>query len=265
MPEPIRVAMWSGPRNLSTALMRSWGARSDTAVTDEPLYAVYLETTGLDHPGRAEVLASQPTDWRTVADRLSGPAPGGAAVWYQKHMAHHLLPQIGREWLDDPGFRHAFLIRDPAAVVVSLDRVTPDPSLDDTGFPQQLELFERVRQRDGAPPPVIDTADVLRDPAGVLRALCRALGLAFDPAMLTWAPGPRATDGAWAKHWYDSVWKSTGFGPSRGEPPVVPERLRPLVDACQGPYQALAQWRLGTADDGRRTADDGRRTADKTS
>ena len=231
--------MWSGPRNLSTALMRAWESRPDTAVVDEPLYAVYLAATGLDHPGRADVLAAQPTDWRTVAKTLAGPAPGGAPVWYQKHMAHHLLPSVERGWLDDPSFRHAFLIRDPASVVVSLDRVTPDPSLDDTGFPQQVELFERARQRGGVPP-VVDTADLLRDPQGVLRALCAALSLPFDPAMLAWPPGPRATDGVWAPHWYDAVWASTGFAPPRAATPDVPARLAPVVHAAAPLYRHLA-------------------------
>lgn len=247
MPERVRVAMWSGPRNLSTALMRSWGSRADTAVVDEPLYAAYLSSTGLDHPGRDAVLASQPADWRSVAETLSGPIPGGAAVWYQKHMAHHLLPDVGREWLDAPSFRHAFLIRDPAAMLVSLDTVTPDPTLADTGLPQQVELFDRMADRDGAAPPVIDSADVLADPEGQLRALCARLGLAFDPAMLAWAPGPRATDGAWAPHWYGSVEASTGFGRPRTEAAEVPDRLRPVLDQCRPLFDHLSSYRLPDA------------------
>ncbi len=248
-----RIAMWSGPRNLSTALMRSWESRADTVVVDEPLYAVYLAATGKDHPGRDAVLASQPTDWRDVAAALTGPVPGGAPLWYQKHMAHHLLPHVGRDWLDDESVRHAFLIRDPAAMIVSLDAVTPDPTLDDTGLPQQVELFERVRQRDGAAPPVVDAADVLRDPPGVLRALCAALGVPFDGAMLSWAPGPRATDGVWAAHWYASVERSTGFGPPRAEAADVPARLAPLLDQCRPLYAHLATARLGTGDHGPQT------------
>ena len=243
-PSPVRVAMWSGPRTVSTALMRAWGARPDTAVVDEPLYAVYLEATGLDHPGREAILNAQPTDWQTVTDELTGPVPGGRSVWYQKHMAHHLLPHVGRAWLDAASFRHAFLLRDPAALLVSLDRVTPDPRLDDTGLPQQEELYDRIAQRDGAAPPVVDSADILADPEGVLRALCVALGVPFDPAMLSWAPGPRDTDGVWAAHWYGSVGASTGFDAPRPSVPVVPDRLRPVLDACRPIYERLAAERL---------------------
>ena len=239
----VRVAMWSGPRNLSTALMRSWGSRADTAVTDEPLYGVYLAATGKAHPGRDAVLASLPTDWRAVAATLTGPAPNGADIWYQKHMAHHLVPEVGRDWVDLE-FRHAFLIRDPAAMIASLDRVTPGPSLEDTGLPQQFELYERVWQRDGAAPPVLDSADLLRDPPGVLRALCARLGVPFDPAMLSWAPGPRATDGVWAEHWYGSVERSTGFGPPPTVPTDLPDRLVPLLERCQPLYDTLAAHRL---------------------
>lgn len=244
MPSPLRVAVWSGPRCRSTALLRAWESRADTAVSDEPLYGVYLASTGLDHPGRDEILAALPTDWRDVAAALTGPVPDGADVWVQKHMAHHLLPHVGREWLDAPDWRHAFLIRDPAALVVSLDKVWPGPALPDTGLPQQVELFERTRQRTGAVPPVVDADDLLADPPGVLAALCARLGVPFDDAMLAWAPGPRDSDGVWAPHWYDSVWRSTGWGTPRAEATVVPERLRPLVEAAQPLYDALAEHRI---------------------
>ena len=237
--------MWSGPRCRSTALMRAFESRPDTAVTDEPLYAVYLAATGLDHPGRADVLASQSADWQTVARALTGPAPQGAGVWYQKHMAHHLLAHIGRDWLGAPAFRHAFLVRDPAALVVSLDRVWPDPTLDETGLPQQVELFERACDRAGAPPPVLDADDLLRNPPRALQALCGALGLPFDRAMLAWAPGPRDTDGVWADHWYGSVRASTGFGqPREPEPVAVPDRLAPLVADARALYDRLSACRL---------------------
>ncbi|MEM0964140.1 MAG: HAD family hydrolase [Bacteroidota bacterium] len=254
MSSPIRIAMWSGPRCRSTALLRAWESRADTAVVDEPLYAAYLDATGLDHPARDAILASQPTRWRTVAEALTGPVPGDAEIWYQKHMAHHLLAHVGRDWLDDPSFRHAFLIRDPASLIVSLDKVWPDPSLADTGLPQQVELFERARQR-GETPPVVDADDLLRDPEGTLRALCSALGIAFDPSMLAWSHGPRDSDGVWAAHWYASVWASAGFGtPREPAPAEVPDRLAPLVKQARPLYEGLAQASLTAA--GRpRTAD----------
>lgn len=228
--------MWSGPRNVSTALMRSFGSRADTLVVDEPLYAYYLATTGLAHPGRDEVLASQPRRWRDVAAALTGPVPAGVDVYYQKHMAHHLLPDVGREWL--AGLAHAYLIRDPAHVVASYAKVRGAPTLADLGYAQQVELF---RTRGG---PVVDAADLLRDPAGVLDRLCAALGIAFEPAMLSWAPGRRDTDGVWAPYWYAGVEASTGFGPYTPPCEPVPERLAPLVEAARPYYEELHAHRV---------------------
>ena len=232
---PARIAMWSGPRNLSTALMRSFEARGDCVVVDEPLYAAYLAATGLEHPGREDVLASQPTDWREVAAALDGPVGAGAAVLYVKHMAHHLLPDVGRAWLR--GWRHAFLVRDPAAVVVSLAKVLPyPPTLEDTGLPQQLEL----RRRFGGP--VVDADDVLRDAAATLARLCGELEIPWTERMLRWDAGRRESDGVWAPHWYAAVEASTGFGPAppaHAPPTDVPPPLQPLVDACRPLYDAL--------------------------
>ncbi|MEN3360748.1 MAG: hypothetical protein V7637_4730 [Mycobacteriales bacterium] len=233
---PVRVAMWSGPRNVSTALMRSFGARQDTLVVDEPLYAYYLATTGLDHPGRDDVLASQPTGWPEVAAALTGPLPPGVGVHYQKHMAHHLLPDVGRGWL--AGLTHAFLIREPAQVVASYAKVRGEPTLADLGYPQQVEIFGRYGG------PVLDAADLLRDPPGVLRRLCAALGIGYHPAMLSWPVGPRGTDGVWAPHWYAAAEASTGFAPYAPRPVDVPPRLAPLVRAAQPYYAELAAHRL---------------------
>lgn len=236
------LAMWSGPRNLSTALMRSFGARADATVSDEPLYAHYLASTGLEHPGRAEILASQPTTWQPVVASLTGPIPHGRTLWYQKHMSHHLLDDIGRDWLDH--LTHAFLIRRPAEVIASYAKVRSTMSLDDTGLPQQVRLFDEVVARSGSVPAVIDAADVLRDPEGLLGALCRDAGLQFDPAMLAWEPGPRATDGVWARHWYASVESSTGFAPWRPRTPIVPPEHTALLAACEPLYAHLHQHRL---------------------
>jgi hypothetical protein len=242
--ESIRIAMWSGPRNISTAMMRSWGSRADTAVVDEPLYGFYLKETGAEHPGREEVIASMETDWRKVAGVLTGPVPGGRAVWYQKHMAHHLLPQVERGWIGE--LRNCFLIRDPARVLVSLAKVMPTPGLRDLGLAQQVELFRAERLRIGHVPPVLDAADVLRDPGRALGDLCAAVGVPFDVAMLSWVPGRRPTDGVWAKWWYEEVERSTGFGPdvkSLAEP-ELPGRLREVYEECLPLYRELWGARL---------------------
>jgi hypothetical protein len=239
---PLRLAMWSGPRNISTALMRSWGNRDDTFVVDEPLYAHYLVTTKRPHPMAAEVIANQENDWRKVVRWLTGPVPEGRTVFYQKHMSHHLLPEMGREWLME--LTNCFLIRDPREVVVSLDDKFERPELPDTGYPQQAEIFDFIRQQTGAVCPVMDARDILTDPRGMLSRLCERLNLPFQENMLHWPAGARATDGIWARHWYDSVNKSTGFQPYRPKEAPLPERLRPLYEACRPYYEKLYQFRL---------------------
>ncbi|MGA2044889.1 MAG: hypothetical protein ABSG83_16130 [Roseiarcus sp.] len=244
MKPPVRIAMWSGPRNISTAMMRAFGARADCAVSDEPFYAAYLEATGLDHPLRAEVIAAQPTDWRVVAATLTGPVPGGRAVWYQKHMTQHMLEGFGRDWTD--GLVNAFLIRAPEAVLASYARKRRDFTLEEIGLPAQLALFERAADRLGRAPPVLEGAQVLADPRAALGALCAACGLAFDPAMLSWPTGRRETDGVWAPAWYEAVERSTGFGPPEGasRPEDLPDRLKRLADAARPYYERLARHRL---------------------
>jgi len=243
---PIRIAMWSGPRNISTALLRSWGNRPDTFVCDEPLYAHYLAHTDVDHPGRDEVIASQPTDWREVVAWLTGPIPGGKSIFYQKHMAHHLLPDIGREWLSK--VTNVFLIRDPREMLTSLLAVTPRAGLDDTGLPQQWEMFERMRGETGRAPAVIDSRDVLENPRGLLAALCDAVGVPFTDAMLSWPAGRRDTDGVWARHWYAAVERSTGFEAYRPKPDRVPESHADVLAACEVYYEKLYEHRLRAAE-----------------
>jgi hypothetical protein len=242
--DAVRLAMWSGPRNISTAMMRSFENRADAVVVDEPLYACYLRETGLDHPARDEILAAQSDDWRVVTAGLTGSIPAGRAVYYQKHMTHHLLPSIGRGWLAD--VTNAFLIRDPAGVVASYAKVRGEPTLEDLGFPQQVEIFRACADRMGTPPPVVDSADLLAAPEPMLRLLCQRVGLHFDPAMLTWPAGARDSDGVWAPHWYAAVEASTGFAPPK---PVtgsseVPDQLRGLLDRCRPFYDELYAHRL---------------------
>lgn len=238
----VRLAMWSGPRNISTAMMRAWGSRADTFVCDEPLYAYYLKTTGAPHPGADEVLAHQENDWKKVVDWLTGPIPEGKSVFYQKHMTHHLLPEISREWLLE--LTNCFLIRDPREVITSYMKKAYEPSAEDAGFPQQVEIFQWVREHSGTVPPVLDARDVLENPRRMLGRLCDTLGLEFSDQMLSWEPGFRETDGIWAKHWYAEVVKSTGFQPYRVKPDQVPAQLQHVYETCQSCYSQMYQHRL---------------------
>ena len=239
---PLRVAMWSGPRNISTAMLRAWGNRPDTFVVDEPLYAHYLTQVEVNHPGREEVVAHHDPDWRRVVEWLLGDVPDGKQVFYQKQMAHHLLPHIDRGWLDR--VTNCFLIRHPAEMLASLTLKMGPPTLRDTGLPQQVEIFRQVRARTGATPAVLDAADVLRDPRLMLGQLCGRLGVPFDEAMLSWPPGPRASDGVWAKHWYAAVERSTGFEPYVAKPRGVSAVLQGLLEDCMGYYEELYDFRL---------------------
>jgi len=235
--------MWSGPRNVSTAFMRSWENRPDTIVVDEPFYAHYLAVTGLDHPGRDEILAHHERDWRRVVESLLAPLPPGVEILYQKQMSHHLLPDMGREWL--ASMTHAFLIRDPAPMLASLEEKLGRFDLDATGLPQQVEIFDFVVRTTGRVPPVVDSADLLAAPEPMLRALCAALGIPFTPRMLSWPAGPRASDGIWARHWYERVERSTGFEPAAAtEVPDLQGRLAELEGRCRPLYEKLRAHRL---------------------
>jgi hypothetical protein len=230
--------MWSGPRTVSTAMMRGWENRSDTVVFDEPLYAFYLASTGLDHPGRNDVIASQPTSWEAVLSSLADdPLPPGVSIGYAKHMTHHVLPSV--DLAAFAPFRHAFLIRDPRSLLASYARVRSAPTLSDLGLRQQAWLFEEFGG------PVIDSADLLAAPEAGLRGLCAALGVPFSAAMLSWPAGARATDGVWAPHWYDSVWRSTGFAPvTPGPPAALAPSLEPLLEQCLPYYERLSDHKI---------------------
>ncbi|MGA9852757.1 MAG: HAD family hydrolase [Gammaproteobacteria bacterium] len=238
----LRIAMWSGPRNISTAMMRAWENRGDAAVIDEPFYAHYLLKTGVRHPGRDKVIASQNTDWREIAKRLAGPIPDGKSVWYQKHMTQHILPDMSLDWLQQ--VNNCFLIRVPEEVVASFTRNRPDAALWELGFEQQTRLFEHVYEQLGGAPPVLDAAEILQNPAGLLRALCACLGVAFSERMLHWPAGSRASDGVWAKHWYEAVERSTGFEPYMPRDIRLTTFQSRLAEQCWPFYERLAQYRL---------------------
>jgi hypothetical protein len=238
----IRIAAWSGPRNISTALMRSWESRADTAVIDEPFYAYWLHRTGAPHPGRDDVVDTYPTRWQDVVDLITGPVPGGHPIWFQKHMTKHVLDEVPLDWLGS--VRHLFLIRDPAEVLRSFAKVQPQVDLHESGLPDQVRLFERVTEVTGRPPLVVDSRDILTAPRAALEAVCAALDVPFDPAMLSWQPGRRPTDGIWAPYWYGAVERSTGFEPYRPSSEQLPGHLRPLLARCQPLYDQLARHRI---------------------
>ena len=240
-PEPtadgvVRVGMWSGPRNISTAMMRAWENRPDTVVVDEPLYAAYLDRTGLDHPGREEVLASQPTSLTEIVASLRAPLPDGRTVHYAKHMAHHLDLDLDAAWTD--GFCNVLLIRDPAEVVASYVRSREACEPEDIGLLQQRWLLDRWDAL-AYDVPVMDSADFLRDPEGHLRWLCDWLGIDFTDRMLSWPAGPRDSDGVWAPYWYDAVLASTGFEPYRPREVDLSPHDAAVAEACRPAYEAM--------------------------
>jgi len=248
----VRIAMWSGPRSISTTLMRSWQSRDDTFVTDEPFYACYLSITGVDHPGREKAMASQSTDWREVAAWITGPVPQGKKVWYQKHMAHHLLPQMDRKWLDE--MVNCFLIRDPGEVLLSYKRTRQEVTADDLGYERLKEIFELVKENCGEVPPVVDARDILQNPKRVLTLLCQRVGIPFSEEMLSWPAGRQETDGIWGKYWYQNLEKSTGYLPYRPKSERLSGDLEPIYEQALEVYSFLREFRLsGSADrkDGR--------------
>ena len=237
----MRVAMWSGPRNLSTAMMYAFAQRADFAVVDEPFYGPYLRLTGLDHPMREAILDSRPEDGFQVEQSLIGPIPGGKRHVYHKHMCQHMIDGIPRGFM--AACVNVFLIRHPARVVASFAKGYPKLTADDIGFDAQLELFEHVRSL-GQDPVVIDSADIRDDPEGMLQKLCHAIGLDFDPAMLSWPTGPKPYDGVWAPHWYASVHGSTRFAGPEGPLPELSGPLAELVDRTMPAYRTLEAVKL---------------------
>ncbi len=244
-----RIAMWSGPRNISTALMRSFENREDCMVADEPLYGYYLAATRIDHPGGPEIVAAMDCDWRSVANDLCHGLPAQASdqapdIYYQKHMAQHLLPSVDLSFTDE--LDNCFLIREPRHIIASYARVRPTFSLDELGFARQWELFQRVADRLGHAPPVIDSAQTLRAPEATLRALCRVLQIPFSGRMLNWPSGRRESDGVWAPHWYGAVEASTGFqsAPAADVEPPLPERYQVLCEEADRYYLDILRYAL---------------------
>lgn len=242
MTGPVRIAMWSGPRNISTAMMRSFENRADCTVSDEPFYGAYLQRTGLDHPMADAVIADMECDYGTIAQSLLGTVPGGTPLWYQKHMSHHMLADDDLSWTQE--VVNCFLIRRPEEMIASYAQKRENPTRDDFGVDRQAELFDLIRAETGRVPPVLDAADILRDPAAALKSLCAAIGIPFDAAMLSWPAGRRDSDGIWAKVWYTNVISSTGFRPYSDPNLNLRDDLRELAEACRPAYDHMAAYRL---------------------
>jgi hypothetical protein len=237
-----RIAMWSGPRNISTAMMRSFGARADCDVSDEPFYGAFLKDTGEPHPMAAETIADMDCDWHSVLATQSGKAPNDRPVWYQKHMPHHMVGPV--DIGDMPDHTHAFLIRAPERVVASYRNKNELRRPDMLGFAQVRSYFEREAERTGTAPPVVDSDAILANPAAQLEALCAKLGKTWDRAMLRWAKGPHPDDGVWGAHWYDKVNASTGFGSGRGELPELDGDYAKCAEACRDDYEYMLQYAI---------------------
>lgn len=248
MAEPLRLAMWSPPRARSTMTMRVFEALG-CAVYDEPFYAYWLKATARrQDPGYAETLAAHETDWRAVVASCLGPVPGGKAVWYQKHMAIHMLPEVSLGWM--ASLRNCFLIRDPAEVIGSMSEFRglagdTEEGARLVGIPQLERIFDHAWALAGQAPLVIDANDLLADPPRVLTRVCAELGLPYDPSQsLSWAPGKHEGDGAWADAWYQKVFQTTGLSPYTPSPVKVPASLQPVLDRCRPVYERMAAHKI---------------------
>jgi len=236
------IAMWSGPRNLSTAMMRAFENRNDTEVLDEPFYAHYLSATGLDHPGRDMIIDSQSTDWNEVVDMCTNSNLQERPIWYQKHMAQHNLEGFDISWVKD--VTNCLLIRDPKYVIASYGKKFPIEDERLLGYIQQTEIIEFLEKENGMVPPIIDADDILRDPEIMLKKLCQKIGIDFSLTMLSWPKGPRESDGIWAPYWYEGVQDSTGFQPYAYREVILDDDLIEIYDNCMNYYDAIHQKRI---------------------
>ncbi len=238
----MKVAMWSGPRSLSTAMMYSFAARADFEVWDEPFYAAFLASTGTDHPMRDEIIAAHGTDPDKIAARCEGEIPRDNRHLYMKHMCHHMVEGFDIGWAQS--CINVFLIRHPARVVASYASKREQPTLSDIGVERQLEILDLLFAW-GCDPIVIDSFDIRRNPRRALRSLCKAIRIDFDEAMLTWRPGPKSYDGVWGPHWYGAAHNSTGFAEPEGPLPNLSGDQKAVAEQAMPYFKALYAKRLG--------------------
>ena len=236
------IAMWSGPRNISTALMRSFENRSDCFVSDEPFYSYFLHKTGLKHPLRNEIIKSNLVDYNEIIKYITGPTPFSKQIWYQKHMAHHILPGVDMNWIKN--MKNCLLIRHPSDVILSYSKKNEINNIQQLGYLQQIEIYKMLTKELGISPIIIDAQDLLRNPKNMLIEICKNLRIEFDDKMLSWQPGIRKTDGIWGKHWYKQVEASTGFKPYAKTDRIIPSKYQSLYDECMQYYDFLYQNRI---------------------
>ena len=236
------IAMWSGPRNISTALMRSFENRSDCFVSDEPFYSYFLHKTGLEHPLRAEIIKSGLVDYHEIVKYITGPIPFSKKIWYQKHMAHHILKESDLNWIKN--MKNCLLIRHPSDVILSYSKKNEINSIQQLGYLQLTDIYEMLFQEIGIPPIIIDAQDLLKEPRKMLIKICENLKINFDEKMLSWSPGSRKTDGIWGKYWYKQVKISTGFNPYIKTDQIIPPKYEALYDECMKYYDFLYQNRI---------------------
>ena len=237
-----RIAMWSGPRNISTAMMRSFENRKDTLVIDEPFYAYYLNETGLNHPLREKVLASQSVNWDKIVSQLNEDIPKKKTIFYQKHMAHHILSFDDISWVKN--FKNCLLIRHPKQVIISYSKKNKINSVNDLGYVQQFELFNQIKNLTGSYPAVIDSKDILLDPELYLSKLCNYFNISFLEEMLSWPIGQRKSDGIWGSHWYKNVINSNSFMPYKeSEESIHQDDMRFYQDSIEH-YKYLSSYKL---------------------
>ena len=236
-----KIAMWSGPRNISTAMMRSFENREDTYVIDEPFYAYYLKKTNLNHPLRQEVINSQESRLNNVIESITGLIPNNKMIWYQKHMVHHIPRNINMDWVKS--FENCFLIRHPKDVIISYSKRNSINGIGDLGYIHQKYLFQKIKKITGKYPSVFDSKDILLNPRKYLKIMCDDFQIGFSEKMLYWPKGPRKTDGVWASYWYKNVMNSTSFNIYKESKKKFPPKYNYLLEECLPYYEYLYSYK----------------------
>jgi len=242
MTKPTRIAMWSGPRNISTTMMRAFGNRSDTFASDEPFYGYFLKSTNIDHPMKDEVISKYQTNWSYIKDYLTGPIPNNKPIWYQKQMTQHLLPNDSIEWTDK--VTNCFLIRDPKDVIVSYAKIYDKMTPELLGFPQLLKVFNYTLKNSKVKPIVINSRSILKEPKSMIKTLCESLDITFTDNMLTWEVGPKEYEGIWGKHWYKQLHSTTGFIKYEKKDKTLPDSLIKLYNECDHYYKQIKKYQI---------------------